>query len=185
MEQIKHRRYGFMFIFSVIISLGLVSFVSCIVAETKKPKRKDLKVDGKLCYLPGNEAYGFGIAALICLSVAQIIGNLLICRNLCCSREKRNSYKCKKPIAVTTLLVFSWISFGVAVILIGAATSMSRRQTYGRGWLDRECYLVKDGVFFGSGVLALVTIGSNLGSAIISLKKTQVEQGRKVHAQIG
>ncbi|KAL5741073.1 hypothetical protein ACOSP7_029933 [Xanthoceras sorbifolium] len=184
MEQ-KHHRYGFVFIFSVIISLGLVSFVSCVVAETKKAKRKDLKVDGKLCYLPGSPAYGFGIAALICLSVAQVIGNLLVCRNLCSSRKERNSWKSKKPIAVTTLLVFSWISFGVAVSLIGAATSMSRRQPYGRGWLDRECYLVKDGVYVGSGVLALLTIGSTLGSAIISTRKSQVEQGRRVHAQIG
>lgn len=62
---------------------------------------------------------------------------------------------------------------------------MSRKQPYGKGWLDRECYLVKDGVFVDSGGLVLVSSGSIVAAAIVSSQiKTQVEQRRKVHAQI-
>lgn len=82
-------------------------------------------------------------------------------------------------------MVLGRVSFVVGVILIGTATSMSKRQPYGRGWLDRECYLVNDGVYIGSGITVLVTVASTVGSAILSVKKTQVEQGRKVHAQTG
>lgn len=75
--------------------------------------------------------------------------------------------------------------FGVAAILITTATSMSRRQPYGQGWLDRECYLVKDGVFIGSGGLALVSLGSTLVAAFLTRRKSYVEQGRRIHAQTG
>ncbi|XP_052299529.1 protein MODIFYING WALL LIGNIN-1-like [Citrus sinensis] len=181
----KHHRYGFVFVLCIIISLDLVSFISCLIAEAKKAKRKDLKLDGKLCYLPESHAHELGIAALICLGVAQVIGNLLICR-IFCTRDKRNNCKTQKLRIATALLVLSCrISFGVAVILLGAATSMSRKQPYGKGWLDRECYLVKDGVFVGSGGLVLVSSGSIVAAAIVSSQiKTQVEQRRKVHAQI-
>ncbi|KAL9424731.1 hypothetical protein AB3S75_031786 [Citrus x aurantiifolia] len=180
----KHHRYGFVFVLCIIISLDLVSFISCLIAEAKKAKRKDLKLDGKLCYLPESHAHELGIAALICLGVAQVIGNLLICR-IFCTRDKRNNCKTQKLRIATALLVLSWISFGVAVILLGAATSMSRKQPYGKGWLDRECYLVKDGVFVGSGGLVLITSGSIVAAAIVSSqRKTQVEQRRRVHAQI-
>ncbi|GMN47609.1 hypothetical protein TIFTF001_016798 [Ficus carica] len=143
----------------VITVLGTFSAASCIAAEFKRAKMKDLKLDGRFCYLPGNHAFGFGIAALVCLCIAQIIGNLVVCRN--------------------------WISFGIGVTLLGSATSMSRRQPYGNGWLNGECYIVKDGVFFGSAVLVLLTIGLMLGSAVTSkTRKTQVDQEFTVHEQL-
>lgn len=179
----KNHQYGFVFILCINISLGLVSFILCLIAETKKAKRKDVKVDGKLCYLPESHAHELGIAALICLGVAQVIGNLLICR-IFCSRDKTNNSRTQKLRIAVALLVLSWISFGVAVILLSAATSMSRQQPYGKGWLDRECYLVRDGVFIGSGGLVFVSSGSIVAAAIVSSqRKTQVEQGRRVHAQ--
>ncbi|KAJ7953296.1 Chitin synthase, putative (DUF1218) [Quillaja saponaria] len=78
-------------IFSIIIclSFGLISFLSCIIAETKRHKKKDLKMDGKLCYLPANHAFGFGIAALICLFIAQIIGSSIVFRNSLLRREEK------------------------------------------------------------------------------------------------
>lgn len=137
----KHHRYGFVFVLCVIISLDLVSFISCLIAEAKKAKvneycffffssshclfcyvvlpicfspfdcvfgqRKDLKLDGKLCYLPESHAHELGIAALICLGVAQVIGNLLICR-IFCTRDKRNNCKTQKLRIATALLVLSW-----------------------------------------------------------------------------
>ncbi|GAV91698.1 DUF1218 domain-containing protein [Cephalotus follicularis] len=174
----KHQ-HGFVLIFSFVLSLGLLSFASCIIAESKKAKSKDLKLDGKLCYLPGNHSFRFGFAALICLFIAKFIGNMMVCRN-CCSRENIRSSKAINPTIATALLFISWFSFGIAVILLSAATSMSRRQSYGKGWLDHECYLVKDGVYIGSGVMVLVSIGC---LAIGTSTKSPIEQGPKINAR--
>lgn len=67
------------------------------------------------------------------------------------------------------------------MILISAATSMSRSQAFGEGWLDGECYLVKDGVYVGSAILALVALASTLGSSALprSRKKTQEQSACK------
>ncbi|CAK9143711.1 unnamed protein product [Ilex paraguariensis] len=179
----ERNQYGFVLIFSVVIALGLVSFSLCFAAEFKRSKKGDLRIDGKLCYLPESGAFVLGIAALICLFIAQILGNVLVCRNLCSGRQ-RSSCKAKKPTSSSTFLVLSWISFGIALILIGAATSMNQRQPFGEGWLDRECYIVKDGVYIGSAVLVLITVSSSLVSAILTKMKSQLEKGQKVHAQV-
>ncbi|KAF8412588.1 hypothetical protein HHK36_000557 [Tetracentron sinense] len=176
-------RYGFAIVCSIVLSLGLIAFLSCFVAEFKRTKEKNMKVDGKLCYLPRSPAFGFGIAALICIFMAQIVGNLVICKQFC-SKEKVVG---KQTIAIT-LLVLSWISFGFAVILLGASTSMNNRQPYGKGWLDGECYIVKDGVYIGSAILVMATISFVLGSVFATRTKhfkNKIEQGRKVHAQVG
>lgn len=76
------------------------------------------------------------------------------------------------------------MSFGIAVMLMGGAMSMSRRQPYGKGWLGGECYLVKDGTYIGSAILVLVTIGSSLGSAVITKRKGQADKSQKVHSQV-
>lgn len=55
------------------------------------------------------------------------------------------------------------LSFGLAAILLGTASGMSNRQAYGRGWLDGDCYLVKDGVYIGSAILAVSTVIFILG----------------------
>ncbi|KAJ6700471.1 hypothetical protein OIU74_011921 [Salix koriyanagi] len=159
----KHQ-CGLLLFFSILVSLSLVSFVSCILAESKKAKKEDLKLSNKLCELPQSHAFGFGIAALTWLVIAQVVGNVMICAHF---RHTENS-KAMKPKIATGLLVFSWVSFGIAAVLLSTATSMSRRQAYGKGWLDHECYVVKDGVFIGSGVLILVTTAALLGSAIFT-----------------
>lgn len=72
----------------------------------------------------------------------------------------------------------------MAVTLLSAATSMSRDQPYGQGWLDGQCYLVKQGIYIGSGILVLIAIGSTLGLIIITtMRKTQVDEGSKVKEQ--
>ncbi|GLU05235.1 hypothetical protein SLE2022_223460 [Rubroshorea leprosula] len=156
----KHQ-FGLFFFFSIIFSLGLVSFISCIFAETKIARRHDLRLEGKLCFLPESRAVVFGVTAFICISLAVLTGNLLFFVN-CCSEEKK---KANKPTISVTLLLFSWISFGITAILIGVATSMSREQPYGEGWLDGECYTVRNGVYVGSGMLSLVTVLSLIGAA--------------------
>ncbi|PON82065.1 hypothetical protein TorRG33x02_221820 [Trema orientale] len=179
----ENRQHGYLPILYILVtSLGLFSVASCVAAELKRAKIKDLKLDGRLCYLPESRAFGLGIAALICLCIAQIVGNLVFWR----SRDKTSSCKAKTPMISTLLLFISWISFGVAAILLGSATSMSRRQPYGKGWLDGECYLVKDGVFIGSAILVLLALGAMLGSAFTTKRrrKTQVEQEFTVHEQL-
>ncbi|XP_009800519.1 protein MODIFYING WALL LIGNIN-1-like [Nicotiana sylvestris] len=173
-------------IFPLIVFFGFISFSLCIAAEFKKSKKKDLRLDGKYCYFLGSAAFGLGIAALTCLFIAQFIGNLLICRKLFSRDKTENSSKVEnKSIIAGLFLALSWISFGIAVILIGASTSMSRNQHFGEGWLDGECYIVKDGVYTGSAVLVLVTLSSTLGSAIMRIRKrNQVEQDRKVLQQV-
>lgn len=72
------------------------------------------------------------------------------------------------------------ISFVMAVTLISTATSMSRKQSYGKGWLDGECYLVKQGIYIGSGILVLMSVGSTLGLVIATMRKHQVDQDFEV-----
>lgn len=130
----KQHHYSLVLTFSIVISLGLATFASCFIAESKKAQVrlifleycfcsesylvisiivflflqvKDLKVDGKLCYLPGSNAYKYGVVALVCLGIAHVVGNLQICANFC-SREKRSSSKAKTPAIVTVVVIFSW-----------------------------------------------------------------------------
>jgi len=77
------------------------------------------------------------------------------------------------------------VGFGIAVILLIAATSMSKRQPYGEGWLNGECYLIKKGTYAGLAVLILVTVGSLIGSALLTMKSNTADQGHKIHAQTG
>ncbi|CAL0314235.1 unnamed protein product [Lupinus luteus] len=118
-------------IFSIIIflTLGLISSTLCIASEVKKNKKKDLRWNGKLCYLASSQAFGLGIAALVCLVLAQVIGNCILFKNSC-SRGKRNA-QYKIPVIARLLLLFSWLSFGIAIILLITATSMNRKQSYG------------------------------------------------------
>ncbi|KAL3498061.1 hypothetical protein ACH5RR_040793 [Cinchona calisaya] len=175
--------YAEVIVLLLVIILGLVSSSLCFAAEFKRSKKGDLRFNGRLCYLSGSEGFGLGIAALVLLFIAQITGNLFICKEFW-SRNHERSCKAKKPKIVITSLILSWISFGVAVILIGAAVSMSRSQLLGEGWLDGECYIVKDGVFIGSAILILITLGSTISLVVTTIRKRQAEQhARKVHAQ--
>ncbi|KAL3844387.1 hypothetical protein ACJIZ3_001790 [Penstemon smallii] len=176
-------QHTFTLFLSSITASALLSFALCLAAEFKKSKKNDLRLDGKLCYLPRSPAFELGIAALICLSITQVIGNWFICTKFR-SGEQRSGCKVRKPTVSCSLLVFSWISFGIGVILISAATSMSQSQPFGEGWLNGECYLVKDGVYVGSAILSLLALGSTLGSGAIALRRIQVEENRKVHAQL-
>ncbi|XP_023645429.1 uncharacterized protein LOC17900229 isoform X2 [Capsella rubella] len=141
-------------------------------------KGKDLKWDGESCYLPEYRAFGLGVAALVCVSVAQIVGNVLICRGFLKTDKTGTT-----PLCII-LMLFSWVSFAVAVTLISVGASMNREQRYGKGWLNRECYLVKDGVFAASGVLCVMTLAAILGAfASIAKPSVHVETQDKRHNQ--
>lgn len=171
--------FGFALECFLVVSLGLVSFTLCIVAELKKSKRKDLRLDGELCYLPGSDSFGFGIAALVCLFIAQMVGSFIIWKKSCLGH--RSGCKARKPTLSSLFLSLSWISFGIALILLGTATSMSQKQAIGQGWLDGDCYTVKNGIYGGSGILVLISVTCTLVSGILTQRKSQVGQVQKVH----
>ncbi|XP_057757916.1 protein MODIFYING WALL LIGNIN-2-like isoform X2 [Arachis stenosperma] len=167
-------KFSLIIIFFIIsLSLGFVSFIFCIAAELVRNKEDDLRWNGKLCYLPTSPSFGLGIAALVTLFIAHIIGNTIMFKSSCSS---------KIPPLAKILWFISWLSFGIAVILLIAATSMSRRQVYGVGWLNGECYLVKGGTYAGSAILVLLTIGSINASAFST---SQFHLTNKIHKQMG
>lgn len=61
-------------------------------------------------------------------------------------------------LMVVNTATYCRISFGLAAIFLGTASSMNGRQPYGRGWLRGECYVVKDGIYAGAAVLAAATV---------------------------
>ncbi|XP_078442753.1 chitin synthase, putative (DUF1218) [Wolffia australiana] len=134
--------------FALFAALHLVAFSCCISAEFRKAQEKDLTVEGTLCSLPRKPAFGLGLAALVCLSLAQIFGTSLAVVWL---RLPKVTHR--YPIVS---LAVSWVSFGVASVLLGAGTSMNNEQKYGRGWLDGRCYLVRRGVYASAGLLAVL-----------------------------
>ncbi|KAL5697792.1 hypothetical protein ACHQM5_028908 [Ranunculus cassubicifolius] len=176
----KYRKV-LVFIYSVIIFLGVIVFSACIASEFKKSKGKDVRLDGRLCYVPKSHAFVLGIIACIVLSAAQMIGHAVVAILFVTQQEKIIAREQKIPL---TMLGLSWISFGFAITLLGGATSMNFMQAYGEGWLDGECYLVKDGVYTGAGVLAVATVMLLLGSimASIRLSTQQSETERKLFA---
>ncbi|KAI3997169.1 hypothetical protein MKX01_009013 [Papaver californicum] len=179
---------GFVLLCSVGLLLGVIAFSACVAAEFKRTKLKDVKLDEKLCYLPGNPAFGLGITASVCLSIVQIIGTTYIIGRKINSGEKKihDVRETKKQTISIILLILSWISSVFAIILLGGASSMNKKQVYGSGWLDGECYIVKSGVFIGTSVLILVTIQLLVAAIIVmttsrmNFRKQQVEQGTQV-----
>ncbi|ONK55949.1 uncharacterized protein A4U43_C10F2600 [Asparagus officinalis] len=144
---------------AVVILLGAAAFACCIAAEFKKSKAEEMRIDGSLCHLPRSPAFGLGIAAVVCLFVALVAGTTVAAIRMW-SRDDKSRRNISMPII---LLVLSWTSFALAAILLGAASSMNNKQLYGEGWMDGECYVVRDGVFIGSAVLAAATIILTLG----------------------
>ncbi|KAK1403037.1 protein MODIFYING WALL LIGNIN-1 [Heracleum sosnowskyi] len=164
----ERNRLDIALILTFVILIALLSFALCIAAEFKKSKKKDIRLDGRLCYIPKSDAYGLGISALVCLFAAQILTNFFICKKFWFGRDRNSSStisssssSCKPRFSGISILLLSvsWISFVISAILVSAATSMSQSQPFGDGWLDGECYIVKDGVYIGSGILALFAVG--------------------------
>ncbi|XP_026664953.2 protein MODIFYING WALL LIGNIN-1-like isoform X1 [Phoenix dactylifera] len=156
---------------STIVFLGTLAFSCSVAAEFKKVKAKDMKLDGSLCSLPRSSAFGLGIAAVVCLSIAQIVGTSAVCIHSGDNKSRRSrivsitllvlSWYATFSIFLlvsTTLLVLSWISFGLATILLAAGSSMNAGQPYGKGWINGNCYMVRNGVFLGAAVLIVPTV---------------------------
>ncbi|ESQ55437.1 hypothetical protein EUTSA_v10026210mg [Eutrema salsugineum] len=170
-----------LFLYSVVFSLGLVSFITCFVAEFMRTKKEDIRWDTERnCYIPGSHAFGLGTAAVLCFCLAQIVGNIVVFRNHKTRVKRENGYKFTDLTLPTVLLLLSWSNFVVVVLILSTAISMSRAQPYGEGWLEEDCYLVKDGVFAASGCLAIF----GLGALIISATKIKVNNKQQLLVQV-
>lgn len=159
---------------SAVLVLGLVAFSCCLAAEfTKSKAGRDLKLDGSLCSLQRSSAFALGITALACLSVAQVAGTSAAGAKLC-SRDSR-----KSRTASIALLILSWLSFGLAAVMLGTASSMSNHQAYGKGWMDGDCYLVRDGVYIVSAILAASTVVFILGFTLTATRDSIFTASRR------
>ncbi|KAF5199188.1 Long-chain-alcohol oxidase fao4a [Thalictrum thalictroides] len=139
---------------------------------------KDMKLDGNLCHLPKSPAFILGILACLCVLVAQIIGNIVLVMHF---RSAKSEVMAWKQRTIILMVVLSWISFGFAIILLGVSTSMNRMQPYGKGWLDGECYVVKEGVYNAAAGLIVLTVTFMLISILGTRWKfcgKQIEQDR-------
>lgn len=159
--------------YSVVFFLGLVSFITCFVAEFKRTKKEDIRWDTERnCYIPGSHAFWLGIVSILCFCIAQIVGNLVVFRNHRTRIKREDGYKINNLTLPTVLLILSWSNFVLVVLILSTAISMSRAQPFGVGWLEEDCYLVKDGVFAASGCLAIL----GLGALTISATKNKVKK---------
>lgn len=150
-----------------IVALLSASAFSCsLAAEFRKVKAKDVKLDGSLCSLPKTSAFELGVAAIAFLFVAQLVGTTAAVTTACAPKAKKRSSAAATPtgrVAFVALLVLSWLSFAVAVVLLATAASMNHGQRYGRGWMDGDCYVARNGVFGGAAALVVVTALITLG----------------------
>ncbi|PWA98932.1 hypothetical protein CTI12_AA014120 [Artemisia annua] len=150
-------------VITIIISLAIASFTLCIICELKKSK---------------------GIAGIFRFCRRR---SFELMESYVFYREARHlamesrsiDFKPARTLFPSILLLLSWMSFFIMVILTGTTTSMNRIQSYGEGWLDGKCYIVKNGVFAGSGVLVLIATSSILLSCYLMIKKS-----RPIHAQV-
>uniref|UniRef100_A0A7N1A0H4 Uncharacterized protein n=1 Tax=Kalanchoe fedtschenkoi TaxID=63787 RepID=A0A7N1A0H4_KALFE len=184
-------------IIPTVMTLALFSFILCVVADFQRFKEKGVTTYGRPCHFQGSHSnYGIGAAAaLTCLAAVQIIGNLLVftfctgCNDLCCFLSSRcdddeemedgmKSIFRRKPTIAAALMLFSWLSFGAALLLASVATRNKETQAYGEVLLNRECYRVKDGLSMGAAVLLIFSVCSTVGSAILLMRHKQ-EQSKK------
>lgn len=142
----------------IVVLLCATAFSCSLAAEFHKVKEKDMKLDGSLCSLPRSSAFELGVAAIAFLSVAQLVGTTAAAATMCASKSKSNkSAAARDHVASVAILVLSWVCFALAVILLATAASMNHGQRYGRGWMDGDCYVARNGVFGGAAALVLVT----------------------------
>ncbi|KAF8729738.1 hypothetical protein HU200_017705 [Digitaria exilis] len=148
----------------IVALLSATAFSCSLAAEFHKVKEKDMKLDGSLCSLPRSSAFELGVSAIAFLFVAQLVGTTAsVTTAYAGGKPKKIAAAARGRIAFIALLSLSWLSFAVAVILLATAASMNNGQRYGRGWMDGDCYVARNGVFGGAAALVVVTALITLG----------------------
>ncbi|CAN6253627.1 unnamed protein product [Urochloa humidicola] len=145
----------------IVALLSATAFSCSVAAEFRKVKEKDMKLDGSLCSLPRSSAFELGVSAIAFLFVAQLVGTTAAVTTYAAKPKKTAA--ARGGGAFVAPLVLSWLSFAVAVVLLATAASMNHGQRYGRGWMDGDCYVARNGVFGGAALLVAVTALITLG----------------------
>ncbi|KAG8072014.1 hypothetical protein GUJ93_ZPchr0006g45630 [Zizania palustris] len=141
----------------IVVLLSATAFSCSLAAEFRKVKDKDMKLDGSLCSLPKSSAFELGVAAIAFLSAAQLVGTTAAATTMCAASKHSKSSTTRRRVGSVALLVLSWVTFALAVVLLATAASMNHGQRYGRGWMDGDCYVARNGVFAGAAALVVVT----------------------------
>ncbi|THU69677.1 hypothetical protein C4D60_Mb08t16900 [Musa balbisiana] len=169
-------KYDELVICTIVALLGIVAFSCCVAAEFEKVKVKDMRLDGSLCSLPRSSAFGLGIAALVCLSIAQVIGTTMGGSRICSIKAGASSSR----IASIALLCLAWIIYALASIILAIASSMDGGQSYGKGWMNGDCYIVHDGVYAGAAVMVvsivLVILAFNFKTRKTKRHRTRLDE---------
>ncbi|CAK7350883.1 unnamed protein product [Dovyalis caffra] len=114
------------------MALDITAGILGIEAEVAQNKVKHLKMWIFECRDPSHQAFNLGLAAIILLSLAQIIANLLggcICIR---SRGEFEKASANRQLAVASLF-FSWIiwAIGFSMLIIGTMANSKSRKSCG------------------------------------------------------
>lgn len=142
---------------SVVGFLGLVAAALAFAAEAKHIRANQVTLTPEeTCIYPKSAALQLGIISALALLVAQLIVNISAgC--LCCARGRSYGASSNRTIAIICLVV-SWITFGIAFVLLMAGAALNDQHYANMRNFDSYCYVVKSGVFAGGAVLALATV---------------------------
>lgn len=140
----------------VIGFLGLLAVATGVAAELTRNKDSDVSYEEGGCSLPSSPALALGTTAALSLLLAQLTANA-IGGCVCWARDLHNIPTCNRLTAMI-LLLFSWMTFAIAIYLFVAGSSMNERQPHNKPWLDNDCYVVKPGVFSWAAALSFLTV---------------------------
>ncbi|KAJ7537162.1 hypothetical protein O6H91_12G100900 [Diphasiastrum complanatum] len=140
-----------------IALLGIISAALGFVAEATHIQADQVKNINGQCIYPKSPALVLGVIAAFAILLAQVLSNLTggcICRN----RGLNGTYMSNSSRSVGILcLVMSWITFFNAFVLLLAGASLQIQDQITHFWSNRDCLVVKPGVFAGGAILALAT----------------------------
>ncbi|KAL6001774.1 hypothetical protein ACLOJK_041752 [Asimina triloba] len=157
---------GMVIVYVAILLLGLISAMACLAAEFKKTKTVELVFEGKGCEVGWNV--------------------VLFARELCIwfgTRCINLPFRCS-----VDWNMYNWLPF---ILLKREGNQHLQKGESGIGYslppFMRKCFVVNDGVYAASSVLASTAILFMLGciftcTATTRNRRAQGEQGRMVHA---
>ncbi|XP_006655357.2 protein MODIFYING WALL LIGNIN-1-like [Oryza brachyantha] len=159
---------------TVVGSLGLLSAILGFSAEGTKITISDIRVVGDECLYPQNAANALAISGAVFLLMAQIAVSAI---GGCCGCCKSRSIPSEtKRIIGVVCAVVSWIAAGFAWVLfvVGATGNGDGSRAT---WPD--CYVLKDGIFAGAAVLALVATAFGIASYVMLRRQAGEAPGGK------
>ncbi|AES63633.2 hypothetical protein MtrunA17_Chr2g0280491 [Medicago truncatula] len=125
------KNYGFLICILVMV-MDIVAGILGIQAEITQNKEKPMKMWIFDCRYPSHQAFQLGLAALILLSLAHIIANLLGGCVCVWSKDQYRSATANKQLSMA-FLIFSWLVMAVAfsMLIIGTLANSRSRKSCG------------------------------------------------------